>query len=79
MKILIKDGFIVDGSGNEGYKGDVLIFNERIEKICNKIDEENVDEIIDVKGLIIVLGFIDIYLYSDFKILENLYNVIKIK
>lgn len=32
MKILIKDGFIADGSGNKGYIGDILICDERIEK-----------------------------------------------
>lgn len=79
MKMLIKDGFIVDGSGDKGYKGDILICNERIEKICNKIDEENVDEIIDAKGLVIAPGFIDTHSHSDLKILENPYNVIKIK
>ena len=30
MKILIKNGFIADGSGNKGYNGDILICNERI-------------------------------------------------
>lgn len=79
MKILIKDGFIVDGSGNEGFKGDVLISNERIEKISKEINEENVDETINAEGLVVSPGFIDTHSHSDLKILENPYNQIKIR
>lgn len=79
MKILIKDGFIVDGSGNEGYNGDILVCNERIEKIAHEINEENADEIINAHGLVIAPGFIDTHSHSDLKILENPYNQIKIR
>lgn len=79
MKILIKDGFIVDGSGNEGCKGDVLISNERIEKISKEINEENIDKIINAEGLVVTPGFIDTHSHSDLKILENPYNQIKIR
>lgn len=79
MKILIKNGLIVDGSGNDGYKGDVLVCNERIEKISNEINNENVDKIINAEGLVIAPGFIDTHSHSDLKILENPYNEIKIR
>ncbi|SHI73883.1 N-acyl-D-amino-acid deacylase [Clostridium cavendishii DSM 21758] len=79
MKILIKNGLIVDGSGNDGYKGDVLIYNERIEKISNEINNENVDKIINADGLVIAPGFIDTHSHSDLKILENPYNETKIR
>ena len=32
LKILIKDGFIVDGNGNKAFKGDLLIEDDRIKK-----------------------------------------------
>lgn len=79
MKILIKNGFIADGSGNKGYNGDILICNERIEKIASEINEENVDKIINAEGLVIAPGFIDTHSHSDLKILENPYNQIKIR
>lgn len=79
MKILIKNGFIADGSGNKGYTGDILICDERIEKIANEICEENVDKTINAEGLVIAPGFIDTHSHSDLKILENPYNEIKIR
>lgn len=33
MTILIKNGLIVDGSGEKSYKGNLLIENDRIAKI----------------------------------------------
>lgn len=79
MKILIKNGFIADGSGNKGYNGDILVCNEKIEKIASEISEENVDKIINAEGLVIAPGFIDTHSHSDLKILENPYNEIKIR
>ena len=38
MKKLIKNGFIVDGSGNPGYKADVLLNGGIIEKIAETIE-----------------------------------------
>ncbi len=79
MKILIKDGFIADGSGNKGYIGDILICDERIEKIGHGLCENDVDRTIDARGLVIAPGFIDTHSHSDLKILENPFNEIKIR
>lgn len=79
MRILIKDGFIADGSGNKGYIGDILICDERIEKIGHGLCENDVDRKIDARGLVIAPGFIDTHSHSDLKILENPFNEIKIR
>lgn len=43
MKKLIKNGFIVDGSGNPGYKADVLLNGGIIEKIAETIEEDGAE------------------------------------
>ena len=68
MKKLIKNGLIVDGSGNPGYKGDVLIDGGLIEKISPSIEEEGV-QVIDAAGLVVAPGFIDTHSHSDLQIL----------
>lgn len=67
MKILIKNGMIIDGSREKRYQSDVLIDGERIIKI-GKIDED-VDKIIDASGKIVSPGFIDTHSHSDLKVL----------
>ena len=67
MKILIKNGMIVDGSREKRFYSDVLIENDKIIKIGN-IDEE-VDKIIDASGKVVAPGFIDTHSHSDLKVL----------
>ena len=69
MRILIKNGLIVDGTGAPGKKGDVLIDGDKIEKIGESIDVEDVD-IIDASNKVISPGFIDIHNHADFNIYE---------
>lgn len=70
MKTLIKNGFIVDGSAAPGYKGDLLIEDDKIVKIGNLTDVQ-ADEVIDAKGHVIAPGFIDTHSHSDLEILVN--------
>ena len=83
MKILIQNGLIVDGSGDTPYNGDLLIEDEKILKIANKIDASidasEADRIIDADNRAVCPGFIDTHSHSDLKILENPYNEIKIR
>lgn len=68
MSILIKNGLVVDGSGNTGYHADVLI-NDGIIK---KIDKHIVDEcetVINAEGLVVSPGFIDTHSHSDLQVL----------
>ena len=69
MKVLIKNGLIVDGTGAPGFKGDVLLNGEKIERIAEVIDEESA-EIIDASDKVISPGFIDIHNHADFNIYE---------
>ncbi|MHA1268448.1 MAG: N-acyl-D-amino-acid deacylase family protein [Candidatus Helarchaeota archaeon] len=73
---LIKNGKIIDGTGNPWYKSDILIEDDIIKKINPKIDEKEVDEIIDASNLIVSPGFIDIHTHSDLTILANAENIL---
>ena len=68
MKTLIKNATIVDGSGKPAYEADLLINNEKIEKI-GQINDSTVDRLIDAKGLVVAPGFIDTHSHSDLDVL----------
>ena len=57
---LIKNGKIIDGTGNPWYKTDLLIKNGKIEKIALNIKSNDAENTIDASGLIVSPGFIDI-------------------
>jgi len=58
--ILIKNGKILDGTGNTWFLSDVLISNGVIRKISKNI-EVSADLIIDARGQIVAPGFIDVH------------------
>lgn len=68
MKTLIKNGQLIDGSGNPGYRGDILISEGKIEKIAASIDAAGA-EVIDAAGLAVAPGFIDTHSHSDLQVL----------
>ena len=70
MKLLIKNGIIIDGTGNNRYKGNILIENELITAI-GEIYSQEFDQIIDAQGMVISPGFIDTHSHSDLQVLVN--------
>ncbi len=69
MDIMIRNGLIVDGSGKEGFKGDVGIAGERIRAV-GKVPGD-APTIIDAAGMVVAPGFVDIHAHSDFALLKN--------
>lgn len=65
--ILLKNGYIVDGTGKKGFTGNLLIKGSLIEKIS----EQNIDgdfEVVDCTRKVISPGFIDIHSHNDWYI-----------
>jgi len=64
--ILIKNGTVIDGSGesNKKFKADIAIKKEKIKKIGN-LEKAKAKLIIDARGNYITPGFIDIHNHSD--------------
>ena len=68
--VLLKNGIVYDGLGNPGVPGDVLIRDDRIEKVGNLGDAE-ADRVIDAAGRVICPGFVDIHRHCDAKPLND--------
>jgi N-acyl-D-amino-acid deacylase len=66
--IVIKNGRIMDGSGNPWYHADVGIKGGRITEI-NDLGNAVASRVIDAEGMIIAPGFIDIHSHSDYPVL----------
>ena len=62
--LVLKNGRILDGSGSPWFNADIALKNGRISKV-GRVDEEKADRIIDVEGLFVSPGFIDIHNHSD--------------
>ena len=65
MKTLFKGGLIYDGTGRKPFKGDVLIEDDRIVKVAEKI-RNKADKTIDISGYQICPGLIDAHSHNDF-------------
>lgn len=62
MKILIKNGRVIDPATKTDEVSDMLIVDGRISKRSSNIDEE-ADQIIDADGCFIMPGFIDLHVH----------------
>jgi N-acyl-D-amino-acid deacylase len=62
--VIIKNGNLIDGTGNPGYRGDIGIRNGRIANI-GLLKNERAEEMIDAADLTVTPGFIDMHSHSD--------------
>ena len=69
MKTLIKNGFIVDGTGSPGFVGAVVIENDRIAGVFHAqeagFEDGAFDCVYDAGGSVVSPGFIDAHSHSD--------------
>lgn len=67
--LVIKNGEIIDGTGKQGFVGDIGIKDGKI-KAIGKLDAQD-RPTIDAEGLVVSPGFIDIHSHSDFTLFVN--------
>jgi N-acyl-D-aspartate/D-glutamate deacylase len=68
--LVIRNGKIVDGTGNPWYVGDVAIRGDKIVAV-GRIPAAEAKRVIDAKGLVVAPGFIDMHSHSDYVLLED--------
>ena len=67
--LVIKNGLILDGSGNPWFKDDIGIKGKKIIKI-GFIDQKSAKKTIDAENLIVSPGFIDVHTHCDRRIVD---------
>ena len=68
--IILRGGTIVDGTGKAGYQGDVWFEGDTIRGVGEAARSES-GRSIDVAGLVVAPGFIDLHTHTDRKIFDN--------
>src|SRR6516164_1730051 len=68
--LVIRNGKIVDGTGNPWFFGDVAARGDRIVAV-GRVPPGNAGREIDAKGLVVAPGFIDMHSHSDYLLLED--------
>ena len=62
--LVIKNGRVIDGSGNPWYDADVAVRDGKIAAI-GKIDATSAARVIDAQGLYVAPGFIDVHAHAE--------------
>lgn len=70
LGILIRNGWVVDGTGNPAFPGEVAIEGDRIVAIGH-MPQADAEVVIDAQGKIVCPGFVDCHSHSDRSILGH--------
>lgn len=68
--VIIRNGKVLDGSGNSWYYADIAVKDGKIALIQKHINEEAA-KVIDAKGLIVAPGFIDVHTHIEDDEIKN--------
>lgn len=68
--ILVKNGMIVDGTGNPWFRGDIGIVGDKIKDI-GQLAGATAEEVMDCTGLVVSPGFIDAHSHSEMTLVIN--------
>src|SRR5437870_9987845 len=62
--LILRGGPVFDGSGAPGHEADVAVRHGRITAVARRLGS-SAGEVIDVRGLAVAPGFIDIHSHAD--------------
>lgn len=70
VEIVLRNGYVIDGTGNPWFKADIGIDRGKIAKIGD-LESERAETRINARNLVIAPGFIDMHSHSDDALLIN--------
>ena len=70
LDLVLRNGRVFDGTGADGFNADIGVEDGKIATIGRLSDVESA-EMIDVTGLVVSPGFIDMHTHSDFTLLAD--------
>ena len=68
--IAIRNGLIIDGAGNPGFRGHIYINDGRVTKVSRR-ELGGADKVVDASKLVVAPGFVDIHQHSDQTLFAN--------
>ena len=71
LDILIRDGLIIDGTGNPGYYGSVGVDGDTVKVFRGSVEDVEATRTIDATGLTVCPGFIDMHAHSGLVLLSE--------
>lgn len=69
--LILKSGNVLDGMGKASFVADIAIKDDMIVEIRPNLPKDNAIKVIDVSGLCISPGFIDMHTHSDFTLIAD--------
>jgi N-acyl-D-amino-acid deacylase len=69
--VLIRGGWVADGTGSPPFLGDVAIEDGRIVDVGRLVPDETAARVVDATGKVVCPGFVDPHSHSDFSLLAN--------
>jgi N-acyl-D-amino-acid deacylase len=68
--VLIQNGFILDGTGNPGFYGDIAVKDGKIAAVASHI-QDDAEQIIGASGMTVCPGFIDPHVHEELPALQG--------
>jgi len=63
--VLIRNGWIVDGTGNPEFRGDVAVKDDMIVAVGRRLEPGNARRVVDAMGLYVAPGIIDLHSHAN--------------
>jgi N-acyl-D-amino-acid deacylase len=79
LNLLIRDGMIIDGTGNPGFYGAVGVEGEQVRILRGDLADIEAARVIDARGHIVCPGFIDMHAHSGLVMLAEPHHEPKVR
>lgn len=71
LDVLIRNGWVADGTGSPPFLGDVAIEGGHVVEVGRLGEQATAERVIDAAGKVVCPGFVDPHSHSDFSLLAN--------